>query len=129
MTEPHPWHQHVATFKVLNAQVTAIPNVGEMIVEAGLDLVVEEGRQEWLRDDEQGNAAPSVLQYFCRVTLEGADHPEAWTGEDAKIVITGVHENGSHITIAGDGSIGRDDKGSLELEFEALPQMKVVQAC
>lgn len=125
--EPHPWHQHVSAFKVRDAQVTAIPAGGEMIVEAGLNLLVEEGRQESLRDDEDGNPAPSVLEYFCRVTLDGAEEPQSWAGEDANIVITGVHENGSRITIAGAGAIGRDDKGSLELEFETMPQMKVVE--
>lgn len=122
-----PWCKHVSAFRIINAQVTAVPDGGEMIVRDSLNLLVEEGRQEALRDDEKGNAAPSALEYFCRVTLDGAGEPQVWTGEDARIVISGIHENGSRITIAGPGAVGSDEKGSLELEFEKMPQMKVVQ--
>jgi hypothetical protein len=126
MSEPSdPWLCHASTFRVLGAQITAVPESSEMLVETGLKLLVTEGRQEALRDDDKGQPAPSVLEYFCRVTLEGAEEPQAWTGEDAQIVITGLHENGFQITIAGPGVFGRDDKGSLEMEFEAMPQMKV----
>lgn len=127
MTEhADPWRDHVSRFRILDAQVTAVPDAGEMLAVADLNLLVTEGRQEALRDDDKGQPGPSVLEYFCRVTVEETREPEAWTGLGARIVITGIHENGSRITIAGAGAFGRDDKGRLELEFDALPQMKVL---
>lgn len=122
-----PWRDHVSRFRILDAQVTAVPDPGEMLVVAGLKLLVTEGRQEALRDDDdKGQPGPSVLEYFCRVTVEDTEESEAWTGQGARIVITGIHENGSRITIAGAGVFGRDDKEMLELEFDVLPQMKVL---
>jgi hypothetical protein len=121
-----PWRDHVSTFRILDAQVTAVPDSGEMLVVAGLNLLVTEGRQEALRDDDKGQPGPSVLEYFCRVTVAGTEELQTWEGQAARIVITGIHENGSRITIAGAGAFGSDDKGSLELEFDALPQMKAL---
>jgi hypothetical protein len=43
----------------------------------------------------------------------------------ALIVLTGTHQNGSRITIAGSGAVGFDDAGSLGIEFEKPPEMVV----
>ena len=42
-----------------------------------------------------------------------------------QIVLTGMHQNGSRITIAGPGAVGFDDAGSLGIEFEKPPEMVV----
>jgi len=42
-----------------------------------------------------------------------------------QLVITGTHENGARITIAGLGAIGFDDDGSPRIEFENAPEMVV----
>lgn len=121
-----PWHQHVSTFRKSDAQVTALTAGGELIVIAALRLVIREGREEMLGDDPSGGPGPSALRPFCRVTLDGAGEPLSWSGQEASIVVTGTHENGCQITIAGKGSLGWDDKGSLEFAFEPAPQMKVI---
>lgn len=42
-----------------------------------------------------------------------------------QIVVNGMHQNGSRITIAGLGAVGFDDEGSLGIEFEKPPEMVV----
>lgn len=127
MIEPEdPWSANVSRFRVRDAHVTALPAQGEIFVQRNLTLVVAEGRQEALRNDHQGEPAPSMLEYFCRVTLDDAPEPQSWSGTDAQVVISGAHENGAEITIAGEGAIGFDDGGNLEIEFEKAPQMAVV---
>lgn len=121
-----PWHQHVSTFRMSDAQVTALPAGGELIVVAAPRLVIHEGREEIVRDDPSGESGFSALKPFCRVTLDGAGEPHSWSGREASIVINGIHENGFQITIAGKGFLGWDDNGSLELDFEPAPQMRVI---
>ncbi|EMD81927.1 hypothetical protein C725_2716 [Pacificimonas flava] len=42
-----------------------------------------------------------------------------------QIVVTGTHQNGSRITIAGPGAVGFDDAGLLGIEFEKPPAIVV----
>lgn len=44
-----------------------------------------------------------------------------------QVVVTGLHENGWRITIAGEGAVGFDNAGSLGIEFESAPKMVVHQ--
>lgn len=120
-----PWAAHVRKFGIADAQITGTQPDGELLVRHGLALIVQEGRYETLVDDEAGRPAPSLLAYGCFVTLAGADEAGSWSGTDMQIVITGTHENGWRITIAGLGALGYDDKGSLEVQFDVPPSMAV----
>lgn len=124
-TTEDPWDMHVARFRITSAQIAIIPTTGEISVHHDLDLIVEEGREEALRDDGNHKPTPSALEYFCRLTIADARPFESWSGIDAKIVVSGRHETGCPITLAGDGSIGRDDNGNIEAMFETPPQILV----
>lgn len=124
--QSNPWNAHALKFRVRNAQITAIPEDAPVIVEHGLSLVVEEGRFHSLNVDDDGRDAPSTLRYMCFVNTDGAGETDSWSGIDARIVITGVHENGSPITITGMGFIGKTDKGATELSFEEQPEIVVI---
>lgn len=87
----------------------------------GLDLKVSEGRFHSLCEGEDGSIAPSQLSYQCFIRQSGTDDPEAWMGEDATIVITGVHENGRQVTISGKGIFGADERNLMELCFDSMP--------
>lgn len=124
-----PWIAHLSRFSIANAQVTAIPVEppdGDLTVLGNLHLVVEEGRYEHLREDAAGAPAPSALVYGCYVREAGLPPPSSWAGSDAQIVITGMHENGWDVTIAGPGAIGRDENGALEISFERPPRIAVI---
>lgn len=116
---------HVARFRILEAQLTAIPESEGMIAKHGMTILVEEGRAEVRRDLENADSTTAALEYFCRVTVAGAPAPDSWSGTEAKIVVTGLHENGWRVTLAGDGLIGQDNNGNLEAEFDRPPQIAV----
>lgn len=120
-----PWSMHVARFRILDAQLTAIPESEGMIAQHGMTILVEEGRAEVRRDLENADSTAAALEYFCRATVAGAPAPDSWSGTDAKIVVTGRHENGWRVALAGDGLIGRDNNGNLEAEFDRPPQIAV----
>lgn len=124
--DENPWGIHTLRFRVRNAQITAIPEGAPVIVKHGLSLVVEEGRFHSLNVDAEGRNAPSTLRYMCFVNIDGAGETDSWSGIDARIVITGVHENGSPITITGMGSIGKTDRDMTELSFDEQPEMVVI---
>lgn len=124
-----PWSAHLSRFRIAKAQLTATPlppSNEELTVLVGLSLVVEEGRYENLREHAAGAPAPSTLEYGCYVSEEGAAAPDSWAGTDAHVVITGTHENGWAVTVAGAGAIGRDRSGRLEISFERPPRMAVI---
>lgn len=124
-----PWAVHVAAFRITKAQITATPLPASdevLTVLTGMTLVVEEGRYEYLQEDATGAPAPSALVYGCYVREVGAPPTSSWIGTDAHIVITGTHENGWGVTIAGVGAIGRDEAGTLEISFERPPPMAVI---
>ena len=121
-----PWAVHTLKFRVRNAQITAIPERAPVIVEHGLTLVVEEGRFHSLNVDADGRDVPSTLRYMCVVNVEGTGETDSWSGVEARIVITGMHENGSPITITGIGGIGRTDKRTTEISFDEHPEMVVI---
>lgn len=128
-TDDDPWAAHLAVFRITDAQITASPippSDEELTVWASLTLVVEEGRYEHLREDATGAPAPSALVYGCYVREDGAPPTSSWAGTDAHIVITGRHENGWAVTVAGVGAIGRDETGTLEISFEQPPQVAVI---
>jgi hypothetical protein len=109
--------------------VTAIPVEPpneNLTVLRNLSLIVEEGRYEHLREDAAGAPAPSTLIYGCYVREVGLPPPSSWAGSDAHIVITGTHENGWDVTIAGPGAIGWDENGALEINFERPPRVAVI---
>lgn len=122
-----PWSAHVCRFGVTGAHVTGTQPDGSILVRHGLDLIVEEGRYETLMDDGAGKPAPSVLAYGCFVTLAGAAEADSWSGIDMQVVITGKHQNGWHITIAGAGAVGNNASGSLEIHFETPPSTAVYE--
>ena len=90
-----------------------------------LQLEVEEGRYESLAEDAKGRPIPSRLSYGCFVRIAGSVEPDVWTGANMQVVVSGQHPNGSRITIAGSGSVGFDDEGSIGIEFERPPQILV----
>lgn len=116
----------ITRFQVSDAHVTAMAEAGPLFVRSGLMLVAEEGRQEAMREDGQVQPDTLHLEYFCRLTVEGANEPDSWDATDADIIVTGRHENRGLLTIAGKGSYGFDDHGSLEVEFSRPPQMALV---
>lgn len=118
-----PWSTQVCRFRILDAQVMGTRTDGDLWVRYGLTLQVEEGRYEALMEDEDGRPAPSILAYGCFVTLAGAGVMDSWTGNDMHVVITGRYENGRQVTLAGDGALGFDDKGSLQIQFEEQLRM------
>ena len=118
-----------ATMEQIIAQLdrlVPVHRVTDLTVLGNLRLVVEEGRYEHLREDAAGAPAPSALLYGCYVREVGLPPPSSWAGSDAQIVITGMHENGWDVTIAGPGAIGRDENGTLEISFERLPRIAVI---
>lgn len=124
-----PWVAHLSRFRIDDTQVTAIPVAHldeDLTVLRNLSLIVEEGRYEHLREDAAGAPAPSTLVYGCYVREVGSPPPSSWAGSDAHIVITGTHENGWAVTIAGPGAIGRDGNGALEISFEHPPRIAVI---
>ncbi len=127
MAETDPWAAHVCRFRITQAQVTAT-TAETLLVRHGLDLTVEEGRYENLEDDEAGQPAPSSLRYDCTVRLTDAGNLESWSGTEMQVVITGSHENGWRITIAGLGAVGYADPGGLEINFEKSPRMSIHEA-
>lgn len=118
-----PWARNIAQFVLSEASVTILPEGDEMTTRHGLRLLVSEGRQEELRDDERGRPAPSVLSYVMRICVADAPEPTACIYSDANIVVVGIHPNGTTITIAGMGLAGWDDLAGLQLEFARPPQM------
>lgn len=123
-----PLSAHVTRFAVTGAQVTGSSADGALLVRHGLQLMVEEGRYETLVDDEAGRPAPSIMEYGCFVAVADAAEADSWSGIDVHVVITGIHENGCRITIAGPGAVGNNDKSSLEIHFEGPPTMAVHEA-
>lgn len=91
-------------------------------------LVVEEVARRRSGTTITAGRAPSALECFCRVTGDGAEKPQTWSGVDVQIVFASVHKIDAHITTAGAGTIGRDDKDSLDIEVEKAPQMAVIVA-
>ena len=122
-----PWAAHVTRFEIADAQLTGMVPDGQVLVRHDLTLTVQEGRFEHLTEDEQGQPTPSRLCYGCAIRTSGAAPPDYWSGVDMQIVVTGTHQNGSRITIAGPGAVGFDDAGSLGIEFETPPEMVVQQ--
>lgn len=120
-----PWSAHVTRFQIRDAHVTGTPKDGALTTLHGLTLVVEEGRYETFTVDEAKNNLPAALAYGCFIRPDGAAESDSWSGTDMAIVITGLHENGWRITIAGDGALGFDNTGSLEIHFEEAPRMAV----
>ena len=120
-----PWSAHVSRFEIRDAQVTGMRPDGEVFVRHDLSLTVQEGRFEHLSEDEHGQPVPSRLCYGCTIRISGAAPPDYWSGTDMQIVVNGMHQNGSRITIAGLGAVGFDDEGSLGIEFEKPPEMVV----
>ena len=124
MTED-PWAAHISSFEIKGAQIAGVEQGGNVLVRHDLHLRVTEGRFEHLADDDRGRPAPSNLRYSCHADVVGASVPDYWSGTDMQLVITGTHENGARITIAGLGAIGFDDDGSPRIEFENAPEMVV----
>lgn len=94
-----------------------------MFVRHDLSLTVQEGRFEHLTEDENGRPPPSRLCYSCTMRTSGTATPDYWSGTDMQIVVTGMHQNGSRITIAGPDAVGFDDADSLGIEFEIAPDI------
>lgn len=63
--------------------------------------------------------------YSCFIRPSGAPEPTLWVGTDMHVVITGRHQNGWMVTLAGDAALGFDDADVLEIHFERPPQMAV----
>lgn len=122
-----PWASHLSVFEIRNAQVTGFEPDGKVLVRHDLHLTVTEGRFEHLAEDQHGKPAPSFLSYGCSIAISGAPASNCWSGTDMQIVVTGKHQNGAQITIAGAGAIGFDDAGSLGIEFDRAPEMVVQQ--
>ena len=124
MTED-PWAAHISTFEINSAQITGVEQSGKVLVRHNLHLRVIEGRFEHLSEDARGKPTPSKLRYGCFIEAVGAPARDYWSGSDMQLVVTGTHENGARITIAGLGAIGFDDDGFPSLEFEKAPEMVV----
>lgn len=112
-----PWAMHIATWSVAGASITAVVPGGPLLTVHGLAVLVEEGRQEVIADD--GSVS---LDNICRITQLGAAAPDSLVSADGSIVVTGKHELGMMLTLAGDGIVGHDNNGSLEIEFVAPPR-------
>jgi hypothetical protein len=122
-----PWSAHVTRFQIRDAHVTGTPKDGALATHHGLTLIVEEGRYETFSVEEAKKDLPAALAYGCFIRPAGASDSESWSGTDMAIVVTGIHENGWRITIAGDGALGYDEDGSLEIHFEEAPRMAVYE--
>lgn len=120
-----PWAAHISSFEIKDAQITGIEQGGNVLVRHDLHLRVTEGRFEHLAEDDRGKPAPSNLRYGCHIDVVGAPAQDYWSGTDMQLVITGTHENGARITIAGHGAIGFDDDGVPSMQFETAPEMVV----
>ena len=114
---------HVARFRILEAQLTAIPESEGMIAQHGMTILVEEGRAEVRRDLENAEFDGGGARIFLSRYRRRRARANSWSGTDAKIVVTGRHENGWRVALAGDGLIGRDNNGNLEAEFDRPPQI------
>lgn len=122
---PDPWSVHITRFEVLDAQVTGVPDEGDLFVRTGLCLAIEEGRYEHILEDDDGGPVPSALAYGCSITISGAAEATSWSGIEMQVLVTGRHENGTDITIAGVGALGFDNANSLEVHFDVPPRIAV----
>ena len=70
-----PWSMHVARFRVIEAQLTALPENDGLISHHGMTLLVEEGREEVRRDLENADSTAAALDFFVASPLPARPHP------------------------------------------------------
>ena len=104
------------------AHVVVVLDTGGTEVFHGIDLAIEEGREEVIPDDDGGSQA-SILRYYCGIRPHGAAEPDVWIGTGAMITIVGMGSGGTTFTMAGRGLYDRTEGSTFQIEFEAPPMM------
>ncbi|WP_454278199.1 hypothetical protein [Sphingomonas sp. Marseille-Q8236] len=110
------------TRRLDGAHVVVLLDDGVLEVFHGLDLEIEEGREEALPDDDRG-ARASRLRYYCTIRPRATPEPDVWIGSDATVTIIGTAPKNSTVTMAGRGMYDRIGDGSFQIEFESPPAM------
>ncbi|WP_294309720.1 hypothetical protein [Sphingomonas yabuuchiae] len=113
------------TRRLDGAHVVVLLDDGVLEVFHGLDLEIEEGREEALPDDDDG-ARAFQLRYYCTIRPRATPEPDIWIGSDATVTIIGSAPNDTTVTIAGRGMYDRIGDRSFQIEFEATPAMTML---
>lgn len=113
------------TRRLDGAHVVVLLDDGALEVFHGLDLEIEEGREEALPDEDDG-ARASQLRYYCTVRPCATPEPDVWIGSDATVTIIGWAPKDATVTMAGRGMYDRIGDGSFQIEFESPPAMTML---
>lgn len=115
------WDELETIFVIHDVRVVAtLHESGGAIVELLEKLEYHEGRQYVTSGDEPPK---HTLQYLCRLQIPESAEPLYSESAEARIVVTGKHDNGKRIEIRGDGWIGYDNEENLEVSFDNPPAM------
>ena len=121
----NPWDCMSVTFKINDARLVATFTEDRgAIVEEGLSLEFNEGRCYTWGTLGSGRTV-SALEYHCDYYLADRGPPQAEQHVEARVVITGTHENGQAIELRGDGWVGYDERGGVSGTFIEPPSMLV----
>lgn len=104
------------------AHVVVLLDDGSLEVFHGLDLEIEEGREEALPEVDHGPRA-SELRYYCTVRPRETPEPDVWIGSGAVVTIIGMASSGTTVTIPGRGMYDRIGDGAFQIEFGSPPAM------
>ncbi len=123
MPEPETeslWRSTTYEFDLRDVELVAtFGQDGGGLTERPAKLACTEGRLETYTY-HQGKRLNRLEYHFGFAESDEPD-PIASASSQARIVITGVHENGLSIEIRGNGWVGYDDKGNLEGRFDHPP--------
>lgn len=115
------WDELETIFLIHDVRVVAtLHENGGAIVELLEKVEYHEGRQYMTQSDEPPK---HTLEYLCRLQVPGSADPLYSESANARIVVSGNHENGKRIEIRGDGWIGYDNEENLEVSFDSPPAM------
>ncbi|MFD1033151.1 hypothetical protein ACFQ15_00600 [Sphingomonas hankookensis] len=109
------------------AHVVVLLDDGRLEVFHGLDLAIEEGREEALPEVNDGPRA-SELRYYCIVRPRATPEPDVWIGSGAVVTIIGMALGGATVTMAGRGMYDQIGDGAFQIEFETSPAMTTWRA-
>ena len=124
-SERAPWRNHTLTCQLNDARVVDILDEGGgAIVEHHAILQIDEGRVESYGSDAQGPTT-STLDYSLSFYPPSDQQSENHTGYNAAIVVTGRTVDGPLIEIRGEGFIGQDEFGQLDVQFVEVPAIYV----
>jgi hypothetical protein len=117
-----PWAGMLHSYTIDDARIVAtFGSDGGAILDQGITLEGEEGRQLHVHGNGPNEPNDYTLEYSFRFSVAGAPAAEASESAYVRIVITGRHSSGHRIEIRGNGHIGYDDLGNIGGHFDDPP--------